>query len=168
MKVLSLTQPWASLMAIGAKRIETRSWATSHWGPVAIHASKGFPAWAKEECMGEPFMGALMGGGFDGTRDLPLGAIVAVGNLHKVGRIAVPGDGNIYVRGLELPITGDELEFGDFTPGRYGWVFTNVTRLPQPIPAKGSLGLWDWEWPAGVPVPQDWWLEGGKRQAVYR
>ena len=29
MRVLTLTQPWATLVAIGAKRIETRSWAKS-------------------------------------------------------------------------------------------------------------------------------------------
>lgn len=51
MKALSLTQPWATLVAIGAKKIETRSWSTSYRGPVAIHASKGYPgryAWFLE------------------------------------------------------------------------------------------------------------------------
>src|SRR4051812_42520238 len=42
-KVLSLTQPWASLVAIGAKQIETRSWRTHYRGPLLIHASAGFP-----------------------------------------------------------------------------------------------------------------------------
>ena len=50
MKVLTLTQPWATLVAIGAKRIETRSWSTKYRGPLAIHAAKGFPAWAKDMC----------------------------------------------------------------------------------------------------------------------
>lgn len=40
MKALSLWQPWASLVAIGAKTIETRSWSTSYRGPLAIHAAK--------------------------------------------------------------------------------------------------------------------------------
>ena len=39
MKALSLHQPWASLIAIGAKRIETRHWTTSYRGPLAIHAA---------------------------------------------------------------------------------------------------------------------------------
>lgn len=34
MKALSLTQPWATLMAIGAKRIETRSWGAAYRGGV--------------------------------------------------------------------------------------------------------------------------------------
>lgn len=41
MKAITLTQPWATLVAIGAKRIETRSWATRYRGPLAIHAAKG-------------------------------------------------------------------------------------------------------------------------------
>ncbi len=38
MKALSLWQPWASLIALGVKTIETRSWATNYRGPLAIHA----------------------------------------------------------------------------------------------------------------------------------
>lgn len=40
MKAISLWQPWATLIATGAKQIETRSWATSYRGPIAIHAAK--------------------------------------------------------------------------------------------------------------------------------
>lgn len=39
MKAITLWQPWASLVAIGAKTIETRSWATKYRGPLAIHAA---------------------------------------------------------------------------------------------------------------------------------
>lgn len=38
MKALTVTEPWATLIAIGAKRIETRSWPTEYRGPVAIHS----------------------------------------------------------------------------------------------------------------------------------
>ncbi len=40
MKVLTLHQPWASLVALGVKTIETRSWSTQYRGPLAIHAAK--------------------------------------------------------------------------------------------------------------------------------
>lgn len=40
MNALTLMQPWATLVAIGAKRIETRSWATRYRGPSAIHAAR--------------------------------------------------------------------------------------------------------------------------------
>lgn len=35
-----MQQPWATLIAIGAKRVETRSWFTSYRGPLAIHAAR--------------------------------------------------------------------------------------------------------------------------------
>lgn len=40
MKVISLLQPWASLVILGHKKIETRSWNTKYRGDLLIHASK--------------------------------------------------------------------------------------------------------------------------------
>ena len=40
MKAISLWQPWATAIAVGAKRIETRHWPTKHRGPLMIHAAK--------------------------------------------------------------------------------------------------------------------------------
>ena len=40
-KAITLLQPYAALVAIGAKTIETRSWYTPYRGPLAIHAGKG-------------------------------------------------------------------------------------------------------------------------------
>jgi len=40
MKILSLRQPWASLVASGAKDVENRTWPTRYRGPVLIHASR--------------------------------------------------------------------------------------------------------------------------------
>jgi hypothetical protein len=37
---ITLWQPWASLVACGAKQWETRGWRTSHRGPLRIHAAK--------------------------------------------------------------------------------------------------------------------------------
>lgn len=42
MRAISLWQPWASAIALGSKRIETRSWSTSYRGPLAIHAAKSW------------------------------------------------------------------------------------------------------------------------------
>lgn len=39
MKALTIWQPWASLLACGAKKYETRSWATKYKGQIAIHAA---------------------------------------------------------------------------------------------------------------------------------
>lgn len=40
MRCLSVRQPWASLIVAGHKTIENRTWATTHRGPLLIHAAK--------------------------------------------------------------------------------------------------------------------------------
>lgn len=40
MKAVSLWEPWATLVRLKIKRIETRGWSTSYRGPLAIHATK--------------------------------------------------------------------------------------------------------------------------------
>lgn len=145
MKVLSLTQPWATLVAIGAKRFETRSWATNHRGPLAIHAAKGFPRDCKELCFDEPFAEALAEAGVRKVAQLPLGQIIAICDLqgcYRMGSLLVPStDVLCRMAGVAL---SPELEFGDFSEGRYAWRLENARKLDEPIPAKGSLGLWEY------------------------
>lgn len=130
-RVLSLTQPWASLVDVGAKKIETRSWYTQYRGPLAIHASKGFPLWAREFCVRLAFGRALDDGGIYSTDELPLGAILAVCRL-------------VDCRSIDDTWSPDETErqFGDYSPMRWAWMLADVRRLPEPIPARGKLGLW--------------------------
>lgn len=40
MKALSVKEPWASMIALGKKTIETRIWATAYRGPLLICGSK--------------------------------------------------------------------------------------------------------------------------------
>lgn len=135
MKALTLTQPWATLVAIGAKQYETRSWRTAYRGPLAIHASKDFPVWARVISGEEPpFRKALREAGIPGWQSLPLGAIIATCELEHCVKIT---------RDFEFP-TGHEKSFGDFTLGRFAWGLSNVKLLRIPIPAKGALGLWEW------------------------
>lgn len=39
----------------------------------------------------------------------------------------------------------DQLPYGWFEPGRYGWMLTDVERFPRPVPATGRQGLWEWK-----------------------
>lgn len=128
MKALSLTQPWATLVAIGAKRIETRSWSTDYRGEIAIHAAKGFPRDCREVCWRDPFREWLY------DRDLPLGAIVAVARLTDVTATASTA--------MLMTLTPRERAFGDYAAGRYGWLLADVRALRTPIPCKGALGIW--------------------------
>ncbi len=137
-RALSLTQPWATLVAIGAKRIETRSWSTAYRGPVAIHAAKEFPAIARELCCRRHFAGALAEAGYNHPSELPLGAILAVGHLVAVER--VEAERNPFADAAFF--SERERAFGDYTAGRYAWRLDRVVRLADPIPCKGSLGLW--------------------------
>jgi hypothetical protein len=40
-KALTIRQPWAALVVSGRKRVEWRTWATTHRGPLLIHAGQG-------------------------------------------------------------------------------------------------------------------------------
>lgn len=134
MKVLTLTQPWATLVAIGAKRIETRSWHTNYRGPLAIHAAKIYPKDCLGLCANEPFASALHTADLLGVY-LPTGVIVAVCELIAM----IPTD----AAQIDYDLTDTELAFGDYSPGRWAWILNNIIRLIKPIPAKGSLGLWE-------------------------
>ena len=41
MRVLTIKQPWATLIMQGNKRFEFRSWQTKYRGDLLIHAGKG-------------------------------------------------------------------------------------------------------------------------------
>jgi len=151
MKALSLTQPWASLVAVGVKRVETRSWTTQYRGEIAIHAAKGFPKWAKETVWQEPFLQALRdaeiirfnifaGYAGEGEGSFPLGAVIATAELVEVCSTNDEIEDFLWKHGAV-----NEFEFGDYGLNRYAWALKNVQRLAEPIPAKGALGLWEWE-----------------------
>lgn len=133
MKALTVTQPWATLVALGIKNVETRSWATSYRGPLAIHAAKG---WSRDD---REFAEDLFARGIlpipDVLYSLPRGAVIATCRLAYVG----PTFPAFYL------ISDLERELGDYAQGRFGWSLTHVEPLPEPIPVRGALGLWEWE-----------------------
>lgn len=156
MKALTLTQPYATLVAVGAKRIETRSW--KHWyrGWLAIHAANSFPPDAREACFHEPFKSVLAAAGIEmiwreekgapgrARSDLPLGAVVAVAHLVT----CLPTESLLGNRFPDWQLSEQERAFGNYGSGRFGWCLDEVRPLQEPIPAKGALGLWEWTPPA--------------------
>lgn len=143
MKALTLTQPWATLVAIGAKGIETRSWSTPYRGPLAIHAAKGFPADARYVCHDEPFRGTLRDAGITLFSQLPIGEIIATCELADIWRFDEGTRALVeyFIGKQQLP--PHELAFGDFSAGRDGLLLKDVRRLETPIPCRGMLGLWE-------------------------
>ena len=159
MKALSILQPWASLIAIGAKTIETRNWRTDYRGRLAIHASAKFPRRNRDLCYTRPFDAALLKGmGFDPQQPgfwgalaipmLPLGMVIATCELVDCVRFDVLDHKwrEIFKKRL-LASGGDgyapEYHFGDYSPGRYGLILENIKPIEKPIPARGALGLWE-------------------------
>lgn len=139
MKLISLWEPWATLMAIGAKRIETRSWSTPYRGWLAIHASKGGLSKRNlADCLNESVFRLALAG-----EPLSLGCIVAVVRLVDCcpmeDRGCLPGVFRDYPA-LDTP---QEREFGDFSEGRWAWVTEDLFRLPTPIPFRAKQGLVD-------------------------
>lgn len=146
MRALTLTQPWATLVAIGAKRIETRSWGTAYRGPLAIHAAKGFPRWAKDTCCDPPFALALEAAG---VAEIPTGVIVATCRLVSCLPTRELQENQIIemdpAAGCDdFNLNDQERAFGDYEPGRWAWLLADIKRTP-PIPATGALGLWEWK-----------------------
>lgn len=145
MKALTIKQPWASLVALGEKRFETRSWQTHYRGPIAIHAGKTID---KEACNVTEIIGALLKHGIKCYNDLPTGSVIAIAELvdcHKIRHDYYPyNEEEMAVTENGLVIKDDEYWFGDYTPGRFAWELTNVRFLDKPIPAKGQLNLWNW------------------------
>src|SRR5262249_62191033 len=80
MRALTLYQPWASLVVLGEKKIETRSWSTRHVGPLAIHASATWPPGFHDICDSPAFRKALEHLGLLASR-LPLGAVLGTADL---------------------------------------------------------------------------------------
>ena len=168
MKALTLTQPWASLVATGAKMVETRSWSTSYRGPLAIHAAKGMDDAAVAACFTEPFEAALgwPEDGWDPRADLPRGAVLATVTLVDVVPIRDPDD-ELYRDGAWIAANVDlvhwtrddagvvwigqyEEPFGHYAPGRFAWLLADYRPLSEPFPVAGHLGLWEWDEPAEV------------------
>jgi hypothetical protein len=154
-KALSLTQPWAQAVVLGSKRIETRSWSTRYRGPIAIHAAKRYGVYEliHQSCCWN-WCGALWGTGYRmGRRDdsleerLAFGAIVGVVTLVDCR----PSD-SFTIGELDVPrfptdepdrYSWTERQLGDFSPGRFGFVLENPVALPEPVPCRGALGLWN-------------------------
>ncbi len=136
LRALTVKDPWATLIAIGSKQIETRSYRTRYRGPIAIHSSKAFSREDQELCSQEPLRGTLDRAEIRSPIAMPRGAIVAIAEI--VGCDQVPGG-----QGWEATIPPEpERSFGFYSPGRWMWRLANIRRLTEPVPCRGMLGLW--------------------------
>lgn len=124
MKVISIKQPWASLIVYGYKEFEFRNWKTKFRGEVLIHASQKVEQQPMQHFKHLPI-------------EFPTGAII----------------GSVIIRDC-LPVTPEwemnlieknRLVYG-LSKGRGGYAFQMAEPkvFEKPILAKGRLGFWDY------------------------
>lgn len=121
MRALTLYQPWAwcisDIPLPWKKGIENRDWAPPKAAigtDIALHAGATYDKEAPEHILAELDLGVP-------PADLvPLKAVVAV--VHLAGCVTESDD--------------------PWFAGRFGWLFENVRKLPEPISCKGAQGLW--------------------------
>lgn len=136
MKALSLWQPWATLVMIGAKRIETRSWSTSHRGDLLIHAANKSTHEQIELRHEDPFRSALAEAGYRRWQDLPLGKMLGQVQLDDCLEIVEPD--SPLRPGTMYPPPMPELAFGRYEPGRYGMPLSSPRPFGTPIPYRAQ------------------------------
>ena len=133
MKVLSLTEPYATLIKIGIKQVETRSWKTNYRGKLYIHASS---TKVSKEDRGNAALMSLVD-----TDALNYGNIIC--SCELVGCVEMT---EAFI--AEIKKNENEYLSGLYEVGRYAWILKNVEILEQPIKAKGHLGIWNYDEPS--------------------
>lgn len=129
MKVLSLTEPYATLIRIGIKTIETRNWKTNYRGKLYIHASS--TKIPKEYKNNQELMSLV------DINNLNYGNIICSCELIDCIEMTNEFIDNIKNNHKNEYITGI------YSNGRYAWIFKNIEILDNPIEAKGHLGIWN-------------------------
>lgn len=136
MKAITLYQPWATLVALGEKKFETRHWGTPYRGLLAIHAAKrpvDYRTISRE-------IDSILANHRLRWLDLPRGAVLAVVRLTSIR----------HALDIRIGMAGDQrrqLALGDFSRGRYAWELELVHAFSEPIPARGYQRFWQWDPP---------------------
>lgn len=126
MKVLTIRQPWATLIMQGDKRFEFRSWRTKYRGELLIHAGKGIDKEAFKRL--EKYL----------PKDLPLGKIL--GKVKLVDCIRMSPEFK-----EELLKENNDIYTKSSFNENFGWQLENVQVFDAPIDATGHLSLWEYD-----------------------
>jgi hypothetical protein len=137
---LTLCQPWASLLVIGARVYDVRHQPTTYRGELAIFAQLEFPDWAQRRALEREFAGLLSAAGLKPWA-LPRGVVLGVADLVDVQPIEADG----VVAGVA--VCSLERRLSDFKAGRYAYRYERIRRLREPIGHRGRAGLWHWRSP---------------------
>jgi activating signal cointegrator 1 len=122
---LSIRQPWTSLILLGLKSVEIRSWPTSYRGPLFLHAAKTLDEHALKRFR---------------LSDIPTGCLIGVVDLMNV---------EPFTPATWRKLAPEHLDTGPFTPGLYAWHLANPRPLRRPVPWRGDRSLFE------IEVPED-------------
>ena len=129
MKVLTIKQPFATLIAEGLKEYEFRTWKTKYRGNILIHAGKGIDKKAMERFK-------------DLKLEYPTGCIIAQATITD----CVYVDENLK---KELKQKDKKVYYGvtrqDSNWKGYGFKLENIKKI-SPISVNGKLSLWEYEY----------------------
>ncbi len=136
-------QPWAKLIVLGAKAIETKTWTTTYRGPLLIHANSTnrFAI----QLSGNSFVKNLVGH----RNGLYYGHIIGSVHLDNILEI----DMKEYLaekRHSNLlsslpPDPAMEMVPVNYTGKLYTWLLSNPQEFKTPVEAKGKIKLWDFD-----------------------
>lgn len=124
MRALTLHQPWASLVAMGHKRFETRGWSTKYRGPLLIHAGKFINHHVLQAVRVQT--------DWLEQAKIHVGSVIAVAELTEV----------LPTVGMQVIVSDKEERLGNFDPERWAWRLEDVRALSEPVECRGYQGLW--------------------------
>lgn len=122
MKVLTLRQPWATLVAEGIKKYEFRSWKTNYRGKVLIHAGTGID---KEDMKKYENM----------NLKYPSRRIIAIVEIEDCLELDEQLNKKI--------IAEKNVAYGNKIRTGYAWKLKNVKKINYGKDVNGQLGLWN-------------------------
>ena len=125
MKVLTIKQPWATLIMQGDKRFEFRGWQTKYRGELLIHAGKGIDKEAIKRL--SKYL----------PKELPLGKILGKVTLVDCIKMSPEFKEELLKENRDIYTKSSFQE-------NYGWQIENVQVFDEPIDAKGHLSLWEY------------------------
>lgn len=126
MKVLTIKQPWATLIMQGDKRFEFRSWQTKYRGELLIHAGKGIDKEAVKRLANYL------------PQELPQGKILGKVTLVDCIKITPEFKEELLKENSDIYTKGSFQE-------NYGWQLEDVHVFNEPIDAKGYLSLLEYD-----------------------
>lgn len=125
MKVLTIKQPWASLIINGYKRFEFRSWYTNYRGELLIHAGKSVDKEAMKRL--EKYL----------DFDIPIGKIIGKVNITDCVKLD---------KNLKEKLLNENMDiYKNSEIGNFGWQIEDVLKFNNKIEVNGKLGLWNYE-----------------------